>query len=67
VSCTRLEDEDDDEDENDVVVVEVSAIVSSDVASEPECERGSTNKDNGPKGNPVGKQVTRIQSTPKIS
>ena len=37
------------------------------VASEPECERGSTNKDNGPKGNPVGKQVTRIQSTPKIS
>ena len=65
MSCTRLEDEDDDEDENDVVVVEVSAI--SDVASEPECERGSTNKDNGPKGNPVGKQVTRIQSTPKIS
>ena len=39
----------------------------TDVASEPESDRGSTSKDNGPKGNPVGKQVIRIQSTPKIS
>ncbi len=55
-----------DEDENDVIV-KVSAIASSNPALEPQCDRGSTSKDNGPKGNPGGKQVTRIQSTPKIS